>query len=392
MTKLLIAAACLFTALPALAATDIAVVPGPVLGEAAVENGNTKVAREAALHNAMRDALQRGAGAVIDSASLVEGGTLVQDRIFVHANGYIKSYDIGTDGVEDGVYNVSISNVHVGLGDLSKDMAAVHAMLMQHAHPRLYMLIREQSIESTGSGSGKDPAPLASLSQGITEQRIASQLAAVGWHIVDPEVASGKVHVENALTTDLAGMNGRDFATTGAEFVALGSVVVRPMSAGEGSMGARSVELRAVIKIKATDTGETVASVEDSKTVPGIDYVTSARKALEQAGDEVTAALSKQVLENWRKRDNGVGQLHLHVAVADYEILQALEAQIQKGVANVKGVDEVSFNDGKADLAVSVAGTNSKQLAGSLSNKSVKGMQIKVTKVTANTVEVKLVK
>jgi hypothetical protein len=87
-----------------------------------------------------------------------------------------------------------------------------------------------------------------------------------------------------------------------------------------------------------------------------------------------------------------VGNLHVLASVADYDGLQAFEEQIQKGVANVKSVDEVSFNDGKADLSVMLAGTNPKQLANSINNKSVKGTTVKVTRVTTNTVEVKLVK
>jgi hypothetical protein len=63
---------------------------------------------------------------------------------------------------------------------------------------------------------------------------------------------------------------------------------------------------------------------------------------------------------------------------------------LKNNVSGVKSVDEVSFNDGKADISVVTAGANTKQLAGALSNKSVKGLNVKVTKVTANTLEVKL--
>lgn len=389
--KKLIFVVVLLTALPALA-KDFEMVSGPISGSAAIENGNVKLAREQALQDAMRQALVAGAGAVIDAVSVVEGGTLVQDRIFVHANGYIKDYQIGTDRAEDGVYNISLSAIKVGLGDLTADMAKIHAMLQERGHPRLYALVREQAVEAVNGEMGKGhPAEvMGQINQSLVVHRLESQMTTVGWIFVDPEVASGKVHVENALTTDLAGLNGRDFVTTGADYVILGSVTARPV--GQSEMGT-PIEVRAIIKIKATDTGETMASVEYSKLRPCVaGYVSCSRVALEEAGDEVAKALSGQVLKTWNSKSNGVGSLHVNVAVADYDVLQALEDQIQKSVANVKSVNEVSFNDGRADLAVMLAGTNSKQLANALNNKSVKGTTIKVTRVTEHGVEVKLVK
>jgi hypothetical protein len=398
MKKLIVGAALVWSSM---AAGDPVEHPYDGFGSAAIVNGNKKLAHDQAFNEAMRDALVKGAGATIDTASIVEGGTLVQDRIYSHASGYIKSYNMTQDGPDSDdpeVWKVALHDVKIGRGDLTKDMEAIHAMLLGRAHPRLYVLVREQSLETAigGAKGGKEPPALVQVNQGISLERFESQLTAVGWHFVDPEVASGKVHVENAMTSDLSSLNGRDFSTTGADYVVLGSVVVRPVQGmekpGMGTDDIKSVELRAVVKIKATDTGETVASVEYSKAKSNLNAASIARVALEEAGDAIAAELSGKVLQRWQKNDTGVGSVHLLVSVADYDVLQAFEEQVQKGVANVKDVKEMSFNDGKADLSVMMQGTSSKQLAGSLSGKSVKGMQIKVSKVTEHTVEVKLVK
>lgn len=406
MKRILLSAALVLTGAPLLAHADSAVTEvcnaGPCSGEAAIENGNKKLAREQALEAALRDALVKGAGAELDSATETEGGTLLQDRIFMHANGYVKGYQLEDDREDDGTWVVKISHVKVGTGDLSRDVQAVKAEIARQGHPRLYALIREQSIESV-TGDNPTAAPKdkkaaevtpAALGQGVVQEALVSHLRPLGWKFVDPEVASGKVHVENALTTDLQNLNGRDFATTGADYVILGSVVVRPEKAGGMTGNALSTVLvRTVLYVKSTDTGDTVASVEKTSPVSSaLSLNEAASKAMEQAGSELAEALQKQVLETWRANRNGVGKVMLSVAVADYDVLQAFEEQLQKGVANVKAVDEVSYNDGKAEIAVSMAGTSPKQLAGSLSHKSVKGMQVKVTRVTTNTVEVKLVK
>ncbi|MBS2029206.1 MAG: hypothetical protein JST54_14990 [Deltaproteobacteria bacterium] len=395
--KTLLIAASLFAATSAFAADGSFTKVDKAEGSAAIENGNTKLAHQQALDAAIRDALVKGAGAQLDSVTMTEGAELVRDTIFVHANGYVKSYSVAEDAQQqDGTWLVRLQDVVVGTGDLSKDAAAVRAELIRRGHPRLYALIREQAVETI---SGKNPgekekagsATLAQLSQGVVEQGLISHMTPIGWQFVDPQVASGKVHVENAMTTDLGNLNGKDFALTGADYVILGSVIARPVEGG--AFGVSTVQLRTVLYVKATDTGETVASVEKSENVASTFSINDAStKAMEKAGAELAEALQKQVLELWRKQRGGVGKVVLTVAVADYDTLQAFEEQLSKGVANVKSVDEVSFNDGRAELSVGLAGTSPKQLAGSLSSKSVKGMQVKVTKVTTNTVEVKLVR
>ncbi len=394
--KHILAAALLLVASAAGADEGFKRLQGTIKGQAAVNNGDRAAARQAALDQAMRDACIQGSGATIDSATLIEGSTQLSDKIFSHANGYIKSFTASPDtpdSVSDGIYTVELSDVMVGTAELSKDVAAIKAMLASKGHPRIYTLIREQSLEEVkGTGSKDKPASVASLSQGIVEEALVSQMRPLGWKFVDPEVASGKVHVQNAVTTDLGSLNGRDFATTGADYVILGSVIVRPQEANASMKGSVFVvQLRTVLYVKSTDTGDTVASVEKTDTVPNVvSEEAAASKALEKAGGEIAEALSKQVLETWRARAMGTGDIHLLVAVADYDALNAFEEVMKNSVSGVKSVDEVSYNDGKADLSVVTAGANTKQLAGAISNKSVKGLNVKVTKVTANTLEVKL--
>jgi hypothetical protein len=366
-----------------------------ISGSAAIVNNDKALAHQQALDQALREAVGQVAGVTLDSATLTEGSTLVQDKIFAHANGYVKSYNTDVDKDQgDGTWLVQLSDLVVGTGDLSKDVMAVKSTIAAMAHPRLYTLIREQVLEDLKGNAKDKPSGVAQLSQGIVEEGLVSHLLPLGWKFVDPQVASGKVHVENALTTDLSGLNGRDFATTGADYVILGSVIVRPSDATERGTALANVgfvELRSVLYVKSTDTGDVVASVTKTETVNSVmSQQAAATKALTKAGEELSEALQKQVLETYRKRSMGTGDIHLMVAVADYDALQAFEGVLKDGVSNVKAVDEVSYTDGKADLSVKFAGSNSKQLAGSLSNKTVKGLTVKVTKVTANTVEVKL--
>ena len=141
--KSLLIAASLYAATPAAPSDGSYTKVANSQGSAAIENGNNKLAHEQALEAAIRDALVRGAGAQLDSVTLTEGAQLVQDQIFVHANGYVKSYEVAEDAAQsDGTWLVRLSDILVGTGDLSRDAQAVRAELIRKGHPRLYSLIR----------------------------------------------------------------------------------------------------------------------------------------------------------------------------------------------------------------------------------------------------------
>lgn len=378
-------------------------------GEAAIENGNSKQAFQNALDAALRRAVEMGAGVELDAATVVEGGVLLQDKVFSHATGYVKSYEVESREEESGVAKVTLRDVVVGKSELERDLQAVKATIASQAHPRLYVLLREQALDPI-STTGKEVkgGPVIQVQQGLMGQRIQTSLSRLGWKFVDPEVASGKVRVENVATSDLASLNARDFAVAGADYVVVGNVVVRPIvdsDAASAKMGVVSypVQVNALINIKATDTGETIASISETVVLPkfgskiererfiSADFASSSTKAVGVVAETVVEALTKQTLEFFRKRTMGTDSFHVMVNVADYDAYTALVELIGK-VQNVKDSSDVKFEEGKGDIQVKLLGGSTKALAGSLSGKTVKGYQIKVTKVTPNLVEVKLAK
>jgi hypothetical protein len=78
------------------------------------------------------------------------------------------------------------------------------------------------------------------------------------------------------------------------------------------------------------------------------------------------------------------------VAAAEFSSVTAFKEVLAK---TVKDVQDPSFEDGKADFSIEMTGASPSKLAGKLDGKPVKGgLTVKVTKVTKNTLEVKLVK
>jgi hypothetical protein len=155
----------------------------------------------------------------------------------------------------------------------------------------------------------------------------------------------------------------------------------------------KAVSYRTSLRAVKVDNGEVVATVNDSDQVVGVLSISdSATKALIKAADKASASLVKGIVEDYRQAQMGDSNLHMTVSVTDYDVLQTFKQVLTSSVGKVKSVKQVSWADGKADLSLEVAGVDSDQLAGSLSNKSFKGLTVKVVKVTPNTLEVKLVR
>ena len=260
-------------------------------------------------------------------------------------------------------------DVVVGTGELSKDVAAVKAWIASKGHPRIYALIREQSLEELkGAGTGKDkPNSVASLSQGVVEQGLISHMRPLGWKFVDPEVASGKVHVENALTTDLGSLNGRDFATTGADYVILGLRDRAPRA-----------EHRSSSRANAPRRSDPHRSLRQEHRHRRHRRLRSRRARWSQARSPIrtrrprpwrrpaTSSPRRCRSRFWRPggREPWAPATSTSSPRSPTTTRSAPSRTCSRTrVSGVKSVDEVSFNDGKADLSVVTAGANTKQLA-----------------------------
>ena len=78
-------------------------------GQAVIYQNDLAAARDKALDDARRKAVEQAVGAMISSATVTENFELLEDKIFSQSAGYVRSYvvvDESRDG--DGIYSVTI--------------------------------------------------------------------------------------------------------------------------------------------------------------------------------------------------------------------------------------------------------------------------------------------
>ncbi|HBO84001.1 MAG TPA: hypothetical protein DD641_03325 [Deltaproteobacteria bacterium] len=67
-------------------------------GVAAIEQGNTAIARDIALQDALRNAVEQAVGTMIDSETLVESYQVLRDSVYSKSSGYIQKYTMLKEG------------------------------------------------------------------------------------------------------------------------------------------------------------------------------------------------------------------------------------------------------------------------------------------------------
>src|SRR3954471_672893 len=93
-------------------------------GQAAVLNGDKPAAREKAIEDALRHAVEMAVGTKVTSTSEVQDFQSKMDQVMTHSQGFVKKYEIVKEGMDGDVVQVTIkatiSNV-----DLDKDLQAM---------------------------------------------------------------------------------------------------------------------------------------------------------------------------------------------------------------------------------------------------------------------------
>jgi len=97
-------------------------------GVATINNGVVDIARDKAIENALRSAVEEKIGVMIKSYTEVENYELKMDQILSESKGFVNSYRIVSEGREGNTYKVVI-DAEVGVGKLEERMEAL-ALIM----------------------------------------------------------------------------------------------------------------------------------------------------------------------------------------------------------------------------------------------------------------------
>ncbi len=278
-----------------------------VEGVASYEEERKDVARDRAIKDALRKAVEQGVGTFISSETVVENYEVLKDRIYSRADGYVSEYRVLREKVEDGLYRVLV-RAKVKLGDIKRDLQAIGILIERRGRPRMMVLVDDPDVRSM-----------------IEEKLLSMKFPVVDYEVVarntERDVLDAALKGNRKLARKVAMRNG-------AEVYVVGGVDTE-----EGRYRGKKV-YRVNLRLKAveTATGELLASVFVNRKLP-FDETEAKRAAVDEAVDRLTDA----ILSRWKE---GVVVVHLKVEGIRPTKVNDLKEALYRNVRGVKGIYE----------------------------------------------------
>jgi hypothetical protein len=291
---------------------------------------------DSARNDALRKALEQGAGAEISSRTDVENFQLIRDTIYARADGIVSDYKILESGrASDGGYFMKISAI------VRKDVVAstwgeVQNVLDQIGRPGITIFIQERI-----DGQVQDSS--------ILESQLENRLITAGFKVYAGE------HLKDLAARESADAMAEDnVAKVRAVAKDYGAQIFITGTAQANSAGVREVAGQrlamyngdALAKMYYTDTGQLVASesLPDWRGGARGDFELSpqaGKKALENAGQELVDRLYRNTMKFWATQISAGGEITLEVEGISVGDALKLKKRIQEIDADkIKNVNQ----------------------------------------------------
>ena len=356
-------------------------------GRVNIFQGNTAIAHEKAIDLALRKAVEQAVGAFVSSESLVQNYKLVSDQILTNSTGYVKHYDIVSEGLDKNgtMYRVVIS-ADVESQNLAQSLEGLGLLHVKKEKPKVMVIMDEKIMGVFGTTGWEE------MSQ--AETALIQKFSEMGFNIVDSGTVKANITRDKALRI-LEG-DDRAAAAAGLQYGAQIAVIGKALSKNAGGilLGTQMQSIQAVVAARAirTDDGKVIASGSEQATKAHIDEVKGGVLAIQEASEKLGESLAINILDRWKKEAYGSSQeMTLVISnLVSYRHLAFIVDFLEKEVQGVKNLQQRSFNAGVAELGLDYAG-KLRELAKFLALKGFTGFRLEPTNFTQNRIDLKVV-
>lgn len=354
-------------------------------GFATVTDTNTAIARDAAIDDAMRKAVEQAVGTMVSSDTMVQNYQMLQDNVYTKTQGYIRNYKVTKEGQTGTMYQVTV-RATVAVGNLKSDLDAIGLLHVKSEKPRVLFMIAEQNIGQKYFvywWMGKSEYMGETVNISAAETSMKEAFINKGFNVV--EASQGPIETSNAyrvadLTNAASVQIGRKL---NAEIVIKGKAIAKEGPRTPGStVGSYLADITATaIRV---DTGTVLGSAKGHGVSRHVSDVTGGTEAIGKAADELSEKLMEQILAKWSSGN----MITLTVrGMTDYRKAADLKDTLKKRVRGIQGIYQRSFEGGVAVFEID-AKVSTQAIADELAR--LKGFSLSVTNTTQNTIEVQM--
>lgn len=331
-------------------------------------------ARDDAITDACRRAIEQAVGLFVKSDSLVKNFQLIEDNIYTNSKGYIKTYEVTEERVIEDLYWVKIK-AEVWLGKLDKDLDSLWDQFKVAGDPRFMVIIEEKHPQGA---------------QPVVESTLIARLVDIGIKVIDPrqmEAVRDTRLAKLALAGDVLAAKLLALQQK-AEMIITGKAFYRSLGEPVPGIGLYSCDATVDARAIKTDTAYIVAAKLGKPKRPQLDL--SVEAAAEKA---LIAAANDWVDQNLAKIVEAVVDPTQAYQLIISNVQDFAEVdRIDSGIRNLRFTRNTVLRDytlSVVQLEVYSLGT-ARRLAGEL--EKLKDVRLKVKSVTANTINLTIVR
>lgn len=331
--------------------------------------------KKAAVDDAMRKAVERGAGTFIHSQSEVSDFVLVQDTVLAKSAGFIQSHEIlSQKEVEDGTWEVKLKAV-VSIQGVEDMWGTVKTLLQRMGRPKIMVFISEKIDGQVQEDS-------------TVQTRVENLLLKSGFLLVNRKQISAiqAKELEAAVAEDNPAKLQAVAKDFGAQLFISGSTT----AASGGSRETYGVTMHRYtadgdIKCYRSDTGQLLASQNATSYMPDKDSArNAAKRAIASLGDKLAPAVQMDILNFWSEVLQGRGELILEVQGVSFKDY----AQLKKQLATIDGVKDVNAQFSNTIAKCSIQSDVSAETLAERIMEHVEGIEI--TDVSQNVIKAQM--
>ena len=345
-------------------------------GVAAIVQGNLDISRDKAIEDALRNAVEQATGTLIENETLVENYQVLSDKIYSQSRGYVQSYEVLSEGAEQGLYKVTIQ-ANVASGELKNDLRALNILMRQVRKPRVMVLFEESMSHGVNSGS-------------LAEDAFSRVLLERGFKLVDADTVRrnlGQDSVRGLLAGDerVAAVISDKY---GAEMLVLGTAQAGTNQVTIGDIRINSNQAVVSAKLVKADTGEVKVSETRQAVKPHVNSLTGIQMALAEASEVLANDMVDQIIQIFRKAVYDVASVNLTIfGLRGYAQLQEVIQLISDNARGIKEIYQRNYTMGTADLEVELTGST-QSLAADLTTRSFGNYRFNIKESTHNQLKV----
>ena len=337
-------------------------------GMATIHNNFVDIARDKALENAQRDAVEKAMGVMISSSSEVENFQLKFDRILSESRGFISGYKIISEKRDGDTYQVTIE-AEVGIDRLKDRMMAMNLIMARMSKPRIMVVFSEQGQKDA-----------------VAEAAMTRYFLSKGFKLVD----TGRVKKDQSqeafqkIAADQKSIVGLA-QRYGGEVILIGNVETATTSFNLGGIEMHSNKAVVSVKAAKVDTGDVIATDNESVSAPGMKG--DVKNVTEEAAGKLAKKMVDRILERWSSELTNAMTVKLIVTGLDtYQALLGFKELLNAEVKGIRGIHQRTYARGRADFDIELRG-NAQGLADDIAAMKLNKKKMKILGITQNKVE-----